>query len=88
MYKDLTELEPELNVYITGEGEYNAGEMDYFNGTGIPEGWTADVYGLTICVGSKEYTIPASVLSRYTKEGAQLLSHLEQVATDELNEHH
>ena len=82
MYKDLTELEPELNIYITGEGEYNAGELDYFNGTGIPEGWTANVYGLTICVGSKEYTIPA------TNIPAELLKHLEEIAETELNEYH
>lgn len=82
MYKDLTELEPELNAYITGEGEHHAAELDYLNGTGITEGWTANVYGLTICIGSKEYTIPAAKLP------AELLQHLEEIAETELNEYH
>ena len=82
MFKDLSEFEEIATLYINGEGEYNAGEMDYFNGTGIAEGWTANVYGLTICVGSKEYTIPATAIP------PELIQHLSQKIEDELNDHH
>lgn len=82
MFRDLSEFEEIATLYINGEGEYNPGEMDYVNGTGIPEGWTANVYGLTICVGSKEYTIPATAIP------PELIRHLSQKLQDELNDHH
>jgi hypothetical protein len=82
MFIDLSEFEEIATLYINGEGEYNPGDMDYFNGTGIPEGWTANVYGLTICVGSKEYTIPAKAMP------AELVQHLSEKLENELNDHH
>lgn len=82
MFKDLTEIDTGAGLMIHGEGEYNAGELDYLNGTGIQEGWTANIYGLIIDVNGKEYTIPAAALS------PDLLKALTSNAETELNNYY
>ena len=66
---------------IHGEGIHNESETQH-NGTGIPEGWTANIYGLIIDVNGKEYTIPAAVLS------PDLLKALTSNAETELNNYY
>ena len=82
MYKDLTEIDTGAGLMINGEGIYQEGETDQYNGTGTPEGWTADIYGLIIDVNGKEYTIPAAAL------GEDLLKALTSNAETELNKYY
>lgn len=82
MYKDLSDIDTGAGLMIHGEGTYNAAELDYLNGTGIQEGWTADIYGLIIDVNGKEYTIPAAALS------PDLLKALTSNAETELNNYY
>jgi len=79
MYRDLTELNPGLSIMINGEAYFQEEETDHNNGTGIKEGWTADVYGLLIEVNGKEYTIKASALS------VELIQAIEAAAKTELD---
>ena len=82
MFKDLTEIDTGAGLMINGEGIHNEGELDYLNGTGISEGWTANIYGLIIDVNGKEYTIPAAALS------PDLLKALTSNAETELNNYY
>jgi len=82
MFKDLTEIDTGAGLMINGEAEFNAAELDYLNGTGISEGWTANIYGLIIDVNGKEYTIPAAALS------PDLLKALTSNAETELNNYY
>jgi len=82
MFKDLTEIDTGAGLMINGEGEFNAAELDYLNGTGIPEGWTANIYGLIVEVNGKEYTIPAAALD------PDLLKALTSNAETELNNYY
>ena len=82
MYKDLSDIDTGAGLMIHGEGIFNEAELDYHNGTGISEGWTADIYGLIIDVNGKEYTIPATAL------GPDLLKALQSNAEAELNNYY
>lgn len=79
---DLTGIDTGAVLYVNGEAWHEAPELDYFNGTGIQGGYTAEIYGLLIEVNGKEYTIPAAAL------GADLLQHLTERAEAELNEYY
>ena len=81
MFKDLSDIDTGAGLTIHGEGIYQEGEMDH-NGTGIQEGWTADIYGLIIYVNGKAYTIPAAALS------PDLLKALTSNAETELNNYY
>jgi hypothetical protein len=81
MYKDLSDIDTGAGLMINGEGIYQEGETDH-NGTGTPEGWTADIYGLIIDVNGKEYTIPANAI------GPDLLKALQSNAETELNNYY
>jgi hypothetical protein len=78
MFKDLSDIDTGAGLMIHGEGIHNESETDH-NGTGIQEGWTADIYGLIIDVNGNEYTIPAAALS------PDLLKALTSNAETELN---
>jgi len=78
MYKDLSDIDTGAGLMIHGEGIHNESEIHH-NGTGIQEGWTADIYGLIIDVNGNEYTIPAAALS------PDLLKALTSNAETELN---
>lgn len=82
MYKDLTEIDTGAGLMINGEGIYQEGETDHYNGTGTPEGWTAEIYGLIVDVNGKEYTIPANAI------GPDLLKALKSNAETELNNYY
>lgn len=82
MYKDLSDLDTGAGLMIHGEGIYQEPETDHHNGTGIQEGWTADIYGLIIDVNGKEYTIPATALN------PDLLKALQSNAETELNKYY
>lgn len=80
MYTDLSELdlrELEINISINGESEYINDDTDYLNGTGIPEGHAAAVYGLIVEINGKEYVI--------NKISDNLREALEEAAEKELN---
>ena len=81
MYKDLTDIDTGAGLMIHGEGIHNESETHH-DGTGIPEGWTANIYGLIIDVNGKEYTIPAAALS------PDLLKALTSNAETELNNYY
>jgi hypothetical protein len=81
MFKDLSDIDTNAGLMIHGEAIHNESETDY-NGTGIPEGWTAEIYGLIIDVNGKEYTIPAAALS------PDLLKALTSNAETELNNYY
>jgi hypothetical protein len=81
MYKDLSNIDTGAGLLIHGEGIYQEGETGH-NGTGTPEGWTADIYGLIIDVNGKEYTIPANAI------GPDLLKALQSNAETELNNYY
>lgn len=80
MFTDLSELdlrELDINISINGEAEYLTEETDYLNGTGIPEGHAAAVYGLIVEINGKEYVI--------NKLGRECREALEEAAEKELN---
>ena len=80
MFTDLSELdlrELEINISINGEAEYLSDDTDYLNGTGIPEGHAAAVYGLIVEINGKEYVI--------NKINDNLREALEEAAEKELN---
>ena len=79
MFRDLTELDPGLSIMINGEAYLQEEETDHTTGTGIKEGWHADVYGLLLEINGKEYTIKASALS------VELIQAIEAAAKTELN---
>ena len=81
MFKDLSNIDTGAGLMIHGEGIHNESETHH-NGTGTPEGWTADIYGIIIDVNGKEYTIPAAAL------GADLLKALQSNAETELNNYY
>ena len=80
MFTDLSELdlrELNINVSINGESEYLSEETDYLNGTGIPAGHAAAVYGLIVEINGTEYVI--------NKISDNLREALEEAAEKELN---
>jgi hypothetical protein len=80
MFADLSELdlrELDINVSINGEAEYLSEDTEYLNGTGIPAGHEAIVYGLIIEINGTEYVI--------NKINDNLREALEEVAEKELN---
>ena len=80
MFTDLSELDlNELNIFVSinGEAEYLSEETDYINGTGIPEGHEAAVYGLIVEINGTEYVI--------NKINDNLREALEEAAEKELN---
>ena len=79
MFRDLTELDPGLSIMINGEAYFQEEETDHTTGTGIKEGWHADVYGLLLDINGKEYIIKASALS------VELIQAIEAAAKTELN---
>ena len=79
MYRDLTELDPGLSIMINGEAYFQEEETDHITGTGIKEGWSAEVYGLLLEINGKEYTIKASALS------IELIQAIEAAAKTELD---
>ena len=81
MFKDLSDIDTGAGLMIHGEGIHNESETHH-NGTGIQEGWTADIYGLIIDVNGNEYTIPAAALS------PDLLKALTSNAETELNNYY
>lgn len=81
MFKDLSDIDTGAGLMIHGEGIHNEGETHH-DGTGIQEGWTADIYGLVIDVNGNEYTIPAAALS------PDLLKALTSNAETELNNYY
>lgn len=81
MFKDLTDIDTGAGIMIHGEGVFNEAETHH-NGTGMQEGWTANIYGLIIDVNGKEYTIPAAALN------PELLKALTSNAESELNQYY
>lgn len=80
MYTDLSELdlrELEINISINGEALYYSEDTRYINGTGIPAGHEAAVYGLLIEINGVEYVI--------NKLGRECREALEEAAEKELN---
>ena len=80
MFTDLSELNlNDLNIFVSinGESEYLSEDTDYLNGTGIPAGHAAAVYGLIIEINGKEYVI--------NKLGRECREALEEAAEKELN---
>ena len=80
MFTDLSELdlkELDINVSINGEAEFYTEDTNYINGTGIPAGHEAIVYGLLIEINGTEYVI--------NKLGKECREALEEVAEKELN---
>ena len=75
---DLQDIDTGATCYLKGEAVHTAQELDYFNGTGLIGGWTAEITALCIDVNGKEYTIPAHALP------ANLLQHLSEAAADAL----
>lgn len=80
MFTDLSELNlNDLNIFVSinGESEYLSDDTDYLNGTGIPAGHAAAVYGLIIEINGTEYVI--------NKISDNLREALEEAAEKELN---
>lgn len=80
MFTDLSELdlrELDINISINGEAEFYSEDTRYINGTGIPAGHEAAVYGLIVEINGKEYVI--------NKINDNLREALEEAAEKELN---
>lgn len=78
MYKDLTEIDAGVEYYVAGEAQFEPGEYE----TGTADGWTANVYGLNICVNGKEYYISHKVMT------PELVEALEKASETELNKYY
>ena len=80
MFTDLSELNlNELNIFVSinGEAEYYQEDTNLINGTRIPGGHEAIVYGLIVEINGKEYVI--------NKLGKECREALEEAAEKELN---
>ena len=75
---DLQDIDTGATCYLKGEAVHQAQELDYFDGTGLSGGWTAEITALCIDVNGKEYEIAAHLLP------ADLLQHLSEAAADTL----
>ena len=75
---DLQDIDTGATCYLKGEAVHQAQELDYFDGTGLSGGWTAEITALCIDVNGKEYEIAAHLLPW------DLLQHLSEATAEAL----